>query len=218
MFSLFGSQLGQTDRLHREIEAARERLAAGDLAGSGEVAQRIYEESDRLDEQIAALMLLADVAEAAASFDRQELLLLDARALLDRVLPPSGMDPDAADRELRHTKLVVAYKRAFALAALARTEEAERELARAGPSAPLAPLSARALALVLARRARWAELEVLLAEDLADSALLGPRSRLLLRRLATLARRARADAYRTAGERDEPEMPEHRAWVDKVLG
>jgi tetratricopeptide (TPR) repeat protein len=192
-----------------ELEAAMERLRRGQLENAEALAKKVLAVAPTEAERAAPLLVLAEVAETRGDFAREDALLAEVWD----TWPKLSADAKDVGREL-------GAKRAFALAAQGRLEDAERLLPAAAVGAPALSVELRARALVLARRAAWGELAALLgAVDIDGLADAGTRSKMLLRVLLARAHGgAGGNAYRAGAAPDETADPDVRAWVARVAG
>jgi hypothetical protein len=191
-----------------DLQAARERLARGEVDGAEALANKVLLGARTEAERAAALYTLADAAELRGDFGREEQLLVEAWDAWPK------LTDGVADVER-----ATLAKRAFAAAAQGKLDVAERLLPQRSAGEPTA-VELRARALVLGRRAAWGELDALLAavdiEALEDA---GRRSKLLLSVLRARAQgKIGGSAYRAYAAPDETADPEARAWVARALG
>lgn len=196
----------------KQIAAARERLAAGDAEGAEQLANELLGHATTDAECVLAYAMLADVDEVRGEFARAAAHLGEAWERVPKI------DQTSAERVLERS---LGMKRAFALAAAGRVDEAESWLGPTPARNDLDDLVAlRARALVAARRGDLARVRALLeGSSFEASDALGPRSKLLLATLRArvgAGRAAPGGAYRSAGEL--PPDPAHVAWVERALG
>jgi hypothetical protein len=192
------------------LNAAEVSLLRGDVDRAIAAARELLKTSRGVSDRFGATMLLGRCAERRGDFADAEAIFARAR---DELVGVYGMYKD-------QMLPLAAARRAFALAALGRLDDAEAEIARTAGKDALPGtrwLAVRAQAVTLARRARHRELAALLDREASFvRRTLTYRDRLLMRVLSAFAMASLEPTTRAAGAPvfvDEPE----RAWIGRVV-
>src|SRR5215472_6903205 len=175
-----------------DFAAARDRLLRGQAAHAIALVQKVLAMPLDASSRALAVGTLGDCAELKGDFgDAAELFAL---ALRELEVKRDGWSKRAFFRA------VFAAKRAFALAAMGRLDEADTQLAGirgTDDEVELRPLVGRARALLLAKRGAHGQLlELSRSCAFEESGMIGARSKALMRALEVQARCALDGAYR----------------------
>jgi hypothetical protein len=199
-------------RRDARLRAAEAKLLDDDIGGAVADAQAVLQKAQQI-QRYQALMILAQCAERRADFAEASDLFAQAAAALPNML--------GANAVKMQVEPYTNARRAFALAAADRLDEAEAVLARP-PTCEAPPgtyaFTVRAHAVVDSKRGRYTQLLNGLAT--AHAALresLPLRDRLLLRIVAAHARISLADARRAAAVGPTLVDPALAAWIGRVV-
>ena len=194
------------------LRAAEAKLLDDDIGGAAADAQAVLQKAQQI-QRYQALMILAQCAERRADFADASDLYAHATAAL-----PDTLGANALKAQIEP---YVDARRAFALAAADRLDEAEAVLARP-PTREATPgtyaFTARAHAVVDSKRGRYTQLlNGLVTAHAALRESLPLRDRLLLRIVAAHARISLADARRAAATPPTLVDPALAEWIGRVV-